>query len=146
MNRFNFSTVLALLIFTEVGQGDPLDTWTSHYPAPPRLPLGKFSSVSYGNGQFVAVGPSFNPSGLPASAVIVTSADGANWTQHASSVGLLLDRIAYGKGLFVAVAGAFGTSAGVYSGTIVIVTSADGVNWVQRFSGQNTRAWDHAIA
>ena len=38
------------------------------------------------------------------------------------------------------------TSAGVYSGTNVIVTSDDGVNWVQRFSGQNTRAWDHAIA
>ena len=52
MSALKLSTVLTLLIFTEAGRADPLDTWTWRYPLPPRLPL---SGVTYGNGQFVAV-------------------------------------------------------------------------------------------
>src|SRR5438876_10777314 len=46
------SAVLALLIFT-VGRAGPLDTWTWRNP----LPTGNdLNGITYGNGQFVAVG------------------------------------------------------------------------------------------
>jgi hypothetical protein len=52
MDALKLSTVLALLILTEAGQADPLDTWTWRNP----LPTGNTpNDIAYGNGQFVAV-------------------------------------------------------------------------------------------
>src|SRR5437773_11643602 len=67
MKALRLSTVLALLILTEIVRADPLDAWTWRSPLPP--PFG-LSSMVYGNGQFVAVGR--NNGG---SAPILTSAD-----------------------------------------------------------------------
>jgi len=51
MIAFKFST--ALLIITEIGRADPLDSWTWRNP----LPTGNnLNRIAYGNGQFVAVG------------------------------------------------------------------------------------------
>jgi hypothetical protein len=56
MNALKFRTLLALLISTRMGWADhPLDNWTWRYPLPPPVTL---YDVSYGNGQFVAVGES----------------------------------------------------------------------------------------
>src|SRR6266511_2228649 len=93
MKALKISTVLALLVFTEVGRADPLDTWSWRYPLPPRLPL---SAVTYGNGQFVAVGQN---------GVILTSADRVNWVQHFPPSEEWLHAITYGNGQFVAVGG-----------------------------------------
>src|SRR5437870_1618117 len=67
MNALKFSTVLALLIFTEIGRADPMDTWTWRNP----LPTGnRLHSITHGSGQFVAVG---------SAGTIITSAEGTNW-------------------------------------------------------------------
>jgi len=139
MNALKFSAALALLIFTEIGRTDPLDTWTWRNP----LPTGNdLNGITYGNGQFVAVG-SRNATGLYDIA-IVTSADGVNWVQRQlalSSENRWLNAIAYGNGQFVAV------GDWVVSGVVVespIVTSADGVNWTQRQSGTSEWLWDVA--
>jgi hypothetical protein len=72
-----------------------------------------FLDVTYGDGQYLAVGESD----------ILTSPDGFNWTNHPGA-GQWLNSVTYGNGQFVAV----GTSAS-------IVSSTDGVNWVAHFSG-----------
>ncbi|MGC9940877.1 MAG: hypothetical protein ABSE48_03535 [Verrucomicrobiota bacterium] len=72
-------------------------------------------AVTYGGGQFVAVG---------SGGTILTSPDGNNWTLQTSHTGSTLDGVAYGGGLFVAV-GSGGT----------IVTSSDGVTWTASTSG-----------
>src|SRR5438093_2302406 len=112
MNALKISTVLALLIFTQVGRADPLDTWTWRYPLPPRLPLW---GVTSGNGLFVAVGER---------SVILTSADRVNWVQHFqtaeefdfSATPGRLSAITYGNGQFVAVGRSYDSD--------IIVTSA----------------------
>src|SRR6516164_3569142 len=69
MNAESFCMVLILLTITEVGRAGPLDAWTWRYP----LPFGtRLSGVTYGNGQFVAVG-GFSET------TIVTSTDGVSW-------------------------------------------------------------------
>src|SRR5437762_12634742 len=63
--------IFVLLIGTQIGRAtDPLDTWTWRYPLPPRVSL---LAVTYGNGQFVAVGNR---------GVILTSTDRVNWVQR----------------------------------------------------------------
>src|SRR6266508_3763308 len=71
MNALKISTVLALLIFTEMGRAHPLDNWTLRYPAQPP----PFSRFAYGNGQFVAVGRY---------GTIMTSTDGVSWVGRQS--------------------------------------------------------------
>src|SRR5437773_10678195 len=83
MKALKLSTVLALLIFTEVGRADPLDTWSWRYPLPPHLPL---NAIAYGNGQFV----------VGERGVILTSGDRVNWVQHFSGANTT-EGIAYGK-------------------------------------------------
>src|SRR5207247_8029446 len=86
-------SALVLLIFSEIGRADPLDTWTWRNP----LPTGNnLNGITYGNGQFVAVG---------ASDTIVTSADGVDWVLRQSGTTDWLSDIAYGNGEFVAVGG-----------------------------------------
>ena len=84
MKALKLSTLLALLIVTEIGRADPLGTWSWRYPLPPRLPL---NAIAYGNGQFVAMGER---------GVILTSADRVNWVQHFSGANTT-EGIAYGN-------------------------------------------------
>jgi hypothetical protein len=112
------------------------------------------NNVTYGGGEFVAVG---------ASGTIITSPTGAAWTGRYSGASVSLSGVAYGEGQFIAVGNsgtilsstdllswqgqastvtqnlnevAFGNSIFVavgQSGTIT--TSPDGVNWTQQTSG-----------
>ena len=78
-----------------------------------------FMDVTYGAGQYVAVGQSD----------ILTSPDGINWTNHPGA-GEWLNTVTYGNGYFVAV----GTSGG--GGDVApILSSLDGINWVSHYSG-----------
>ena len=77
--------------------------------------------VTFGNGQFVAVGYA-SVSGVPTS-FIHTSTDGINWTARTPSEAMWFQAIAYGNGLYVAVA---------RSGTNRIMTSPDGITWTSR--------------
>jgi hypothetical protein len=74
MSVINAATVLALLLFIEIGMAaNPLDTWTWASP----LPTGdNLSAVTYGNGRFVAVG---------SKGTTLTSAVGIDWVQHTPS-------------------------------------------------------------
>ncbi|WP_457630780.1 WD40/YVTN/BNR-like repeat-containing protein, partial [Oceanithermus sp.] len=76
--------------------------------------------VTYGASGFVAVGDS---------GTIVTSSDGANWTDRTASSGTTNDlySVAYGGGVYVAV-GDGGT----------IVTSSDGASWTDRTASSGT--------
>jgi hypothetical protein len=96
--------------------------WYSSSSVIPAIPIGTswvnqaspktsgWSSVVYGDGKFVAVGP----------ANVMTSSDGINWTSvTVSGVGVSgATSVTYGGGLFVA---SFGTG---------IMTSKDGINWI----------------
>jgi hypothetical protein len=80
-------------------------------------------SITYANGQFVAVGDS---------GTIVTSVDATNWVQAESGMAIGLNGIASGRGVLVAVGGdpLYQLAEGV-----VILTSTNGVDWVQRQRG-----------
>ena len=71
-------------------------------------------STAFGNGKFVAVGDD----GSREKGVIITSADGKNWTVSTSETFYVLRGVTYGNGTFVAV-GDYGS----------VVTSPDGVIW-----------------
>jgi|GEM_PF-2038184 len=73
------------------------------------------NAITYGNGQFIAVGES---------GIILSSPDGEKWTARASTITNNLNGILYGNGRFVAV-GDLGA----------IVNSEDGLNWVSVGSG-----------
>jgi len=81
-------------------------------------------AVTYGNGQFAAVGGHIHDifgGGSLDRGSIITSADGVNWVLRVPEVMPGLRRIAYGGGQFVA------TGDGG-----ILLTSTDGINWVQR--------------
>lgn len=80
------------------------------------------SSVSYGNGKFIAVGYK-ELSGLSNTGLIMTSSNGVSWTEQLLDEGTLLDSV-YGDHQYVTV-GAFGK----------IMTSPDGETWTSRTSG-----------
>ena len=82
-------------------------------------PLGVWTSVTYGDGKFVAVG---NASGNEP--VVMTSPDGVTWTaQNTPDNSTQLNDVLYANGIFVAVAYAPGTSG------YQVMTSPDGVTW-----------------
>lgn len=93
-------------------------------------PNGFLRSVAFGNGMWVAVG---------SDATIVTSSDGATWTQQSSPTAVVnlntvngttgyfdYSSVAYGNGLWVATGWA---SNGTATLSGVVVYSSDGVNW-----------------
>jgi hypothetical protein len=80
--------------------------------------FGQLSDITYGDGQFVAVGPS---------GVIETSADGTNWTGRATEFQGNIANIEQGGGFFVAVG-----SATIGADPTPIVTSSDGIIWTGR--------------
>jgi outer membrane protein OmpA-like peptidoglycan-associated protein len=81
-----------------------------------------WSSVTFGNGTFVAVSVSGTNR-------VMTSTDGITWTARSVPASTWTS-VTYGNGLFVAVAG---------SGTDRIMTSPDGVTWTPR--GSSTDTW-----
>ena len=93
-------------------------TWTARSAAE----ANPWSSVTFGNGTFVAV--SNNGTNR-----VMTSTDGITWTPRSVPASSWAS-VTYGNGVFVAVAG-FGTDR--------IMTSPDGVTWTPR--GSSTDSW-----
>jgi len=93
-------------------------TWTARSAAE----ANQWSSVTFGNGTFVAV--SNNGTNR-----VMTSTDGITWTPRSVPASSWAS-VTYGNGVFVAVAG-FGTDR--------IMTSPDGVTWTPR--GSSTDSW-----
>jgi len=93
-------------------------TWTARSAAE----ANQWSSVTFGNGTFVAV--SNNGTNR-----VMTSTDGITWTPRSVPASSWAS-VTYGNGVFVAVAG-FGTDR--------ILTSPDGVTWTPR--GSSTDSW-----
>lgn len=86
------------------------------------IPLGFFAEyVTFGNGQFVAVG--YALVGITLTSFIFTSPDGITWTSRTPSEVMWFQDISYANGLYVAVA---------YDGTNRIMTSPDGITWTSR--------------
>ena len=84
-------------------------TWTARTAAE----ANSWTSVTYGNGVFVAVASH-------GSSRVMTSTDGVTWTARTSAEANNWNSVAFGNGLFVAVAA---------SGTNRVMTSTDGVTW-----------------
>jgi hypothetical protein len=98
-------------------------TWTSQVSAADN----SWSSVTYGNNLFVAVG--FSGTGNR----VMTSPDGVTWTTRTSAADNTWLSVAYGNGLFVVV-GSVGTNR--------VMTSTDGINWTNRASADDTYQWN----
>ncbi|MFN7266808.1 MAG: hypothetical protein ACK5VB_04885 [Bacteroidota bacterium] len=79
-----------------------------------------WSSVTYGNGLYVAVANSGTGNR------VMTSPDGINWTSRTSASDNNWNSVTYGNGLFVAVADGGPASANH------VMTSPDGINWTSR--------------
>ncbi|GAB4052945.1 T9SS type A sorting domain-containing protein [Spirosoma litoris] len=109
--------LLALFHQQALAQGT---TWTSQTS----VNNNQWSSVTYGNGLFVAV--SFTGSGNQ----VMTSPDGITWTSQTAASNSNWSEVAYGNGLFVAVG---------YNGSVM--TSPDGITWTSQTSG-NTNHWN----
>jgi hypothetical protein len=77
--------------------------------------------VTFGNGQFVAVG--YALVGITLTSFIYTSPDGITWTSRTPSEAMWFQDISYANGLYVAVA---------TDGTNKIMTSPDGITWTSR--------------
>jgi hypothetical protein len=98
--------------------------------------------VTYGNGTFVAVGSrfEFDEKGRvqPRSFNIFTSNDGLNWEEHDSGFDGQFTSVAYGNGVFIAVAPA---GAGWAPGhNDVLVSSTDGMHWGLRLRASEPTA------
>ena len=91
-------------------------TWTSRTSAADN----NWTSVTYGNGLFVAVASSGSNNR------VMTSPDGITWTSRTSAADYFWESVTYGNGLFVAVASS-GTGNRV-------MTSTDGIIWTSRTS------------
>src|SRR5439155_22775018 len=83
--------------------------WHLRVPATNGLPL---VSVTYGGGQFVAVGDN---------GTVATSNDGANWQAQQSGTSAELDAVAFANGNFVAA----GSPTNLFA-------SSNGTNWLQQ--------------
>jgi hypothetical protein len=107
-------------LFVAVTENAGIYTSSNGIEWTPRPTAGRFFyyGVTFGGGQFVAVGGNENLNGA-----ILTSTDGINWTPQTAGASGLLVGAAYGDGIFMAV-GQNGMA----------VTSPDGVSWTSRES------------
>jgi hypothetical protein len=104
--------LLVMLAVCQPSFAVPLDEWNWRNP----LPTSNYIyEVAYGNGTFVAVGDC---------GTIITSPDGATWTNRSFPTDKFLYGVCYGNGVFVAV-GEAGT----------VLTSPGGATWTSRTSG-----------
>jgi hypothetical protein len=107
------SVAVNLMPVASINQGIK---WTSRTSAADN----NWTSVTYGNGLFVAV--AYSGTGNR----VMTSPDGITWTSRTSAADNYWNGITYGNGLFVAVA---------YTGTgNRVMTSPDGINWTSRIT------------
>lgn len=97
-------------IFTSVDNGT---TWNMSLP---RSTILSLEGIASGGGKLVAVGERGK--------VFVSSDGGESWAQNSVKKGFDIRKVAYGKGMFVAV--------GWGSPFPSVVTSPDGMNWTQR--------------
>jgi|GEM_PF-1186507 len=108
----------------------PLDAWAWRNPLPQGNPL---YAITYGDGQFVAVGGYDDEAG--SMAVIATSPDGTAWRVRAQGTLGMLRGVAYGYGRFVAVGNSKVRSPGSVEWADLILTSADGEIWTPQSLG-----------
>jgi hypothetical protein len=94
-------------------------TWTSRSSASDNW----WTSVTYGNGLFVAVSNSGSGNR------VMTSPDGINWTSQTSATNKDWSSVTYGNGVFVAVA-----IGGAYDLNNLVMTSTDEITWTSRTS------------
>ncbi|MBK5962583.1 hypothetical protein CCR95_00275 [Thiocystis minor] len=111
-------------VFVAVGEAGTLIrstdglTWTNHHSSKP----SSINSVTWGGGQFVAVGDYFNWDGTYSygPTPILTSPDGVTWTERDTGTRKGLYDVVWNGTQFVAV------------GSNAILTSPDGVTWTTR--------------
>jgi hypothetical protein len=89
-----------------------------------------WQGITYANGQFVAVGSNLGGSGKR----VMTSPDGLNWTAQTSAPNKNWLSVAYGNGVYVAVAATAST-------TNLVMTSPDGAAWTGSASADDTYLW-----
>jgi len=95
-------------------------TWTTRVSN-----VSNLGGVTYGNGQFIAVG---------GDGYILTSDDGITWNPQNSGTTLCIKDVAYGNNLFVAVTNTASSSECSYGGGFSgakILTSSGGTTWNQ---------------
>lgn len=113
--KFHILAILCLFFISEVFSSHlSAADWVQVY----RKPGGTFREVCHANGLFVAVGDE---------GLLMTSANGLDWTVRNPGTTLGLYCITYGQGKFVVVG---------YHG--IIITSTDGINWTQRNPANGT--------
>jgi len=100
---------------------------TDNWSAGTALPNSNFTSVTYGNGTYVAVG------GAGGSGSAATSTDGASWVSRTTpTLGAgTLTSVAYGAGVYVAINGGGNES----------ITSANGIVWAAGGNLPATTVW-----
>ena len=98
--------------------------WTSRQSAA----NSPWTSVTYGNGIFVAVACGVNDTfcNNTSGSRVMTSPDGINWTSRTSAANNEWWDVTYGNGLFVAVSSTGSNNR--------VMTSNDGITWVSRTS------------
>jgi gliding motility-associated-like protein len=114
----HFMRIISLIVFSIIFcfQVQAQVTWTSRASAADN----EWTSVTYGNGVFVAVASTGTGNR------VMTSPDGITWTAKTSAADIIWTSVTYGNGVFVAVAG---------SGTgNLVMTSPDGETWTARTS------------
>jgi hypothetical protein len=104
--------------------GQKAVTWTARSSASDLL----WTSVTYGNGLFVAIPEYKDGTGNK----VMTSPDGITWTSRTSAADIGWRSVTYGNGLFVAVANSFSGSANNQ-----VMTSPDGITWTLRTSASS---------
>jgi hypothetical protein len=83
-----------------------------------------WTSVTYGNGLFVAISSDGTNR-------VITSSDGITWTSQTGAEANAWTSVTYGNGLFVAVSNAVS-----YDSLNLVMTSPDGVNWTARTAAE----------
>ena len=117
----NGSTYVIIGVAGEIWSSPDTVNWTKRTnPDTFNRPL---NGLTYGGGQFVAVGGATSSAGP----LILTSPDGITWTlRSALPSQRTLARVAFGNGLYVATVGQTSGRA---------LTSPDGINWTERVIG-----------
>ena len=126
LRRFHFlkTALIMLFVFSSMFSQAQI-TWTGRSANA----IMNLSSVTYGNGLFVAVANSGTAQR------VTTSPDGITWTSQSASENSNWMSVTYGNGLFVAVASA---------GTNYVMTSPDGLTWTSRVEAAKT-SWRSVI-
>lgn len=105
-------------------------TWTPQASFPTALNCIN-RGLAYGNGNFVHIGHN----GAAQSAVNVSQDGGGTWVTYSMPSAQLWSGIAFGNGVFVAIAGLSNINGG--TATTVMATSPDGITWTQRVLGNS---------